>query len=496
MKARGALAGVALATVVEAILVINVIPILRPSGGIFRMLSLFLFFNACALLCYLIGIYPRFVSPLRNVPGPSGGHLFTGQFVPIRLSSPPGAQLSKWMETIPNDGLLRARYVLGADAIIPTNEAMIKSIIHDNAYDYEKQPRVTSMFRQILGGGLLLSEGDDHKAQRKQMASSFQTQVARDLHPLIWAKALELITMLKEEVPKAEFDFSTWCTRVTLDIMGTAGFGKDFESLKKNRHDLIIQDYQALVKPSSNVFVFFMLGVVFDPEIGAHIPGLSAAKEMVRISAHLLGWAQDMSAQRRAELANTRTAELERNKRRDILSLLIRNSNMTDRDIANQALTMMAAGHEATSLTVAWCIYLLGENPIIQEQLRAEIRAHLPSPRGPAGERLTAAMIDPLALLNGVTNETLRLYPTIPVTTRKAVRDTRVGPHEVPAGTTVFISPWAINRSTSIWGEDAEEFIPQRWIDKNGRPSKTAGLKNNYSIMTFLHGPRACIGQE
>jgi cytochrome P450 len=278
--------------------------------------------------------------------------------------------------------------------------------------------------------------------------------------------------------------------------MGTAGFGKDFESLKKNRHDLIIQDYQALVKPSSNVFVFFMLGIVFDPEIGAHIPGLSAAKEMVRISAHLLGWAQDMAAQRRAELANTRTAELERNKRRDILSLLIRNSNLSDRDLADQALTMMAAGHETTSLTVAWCIYLLGENPIIQEQLRAEIRAHLPSPRGPAGERLTAAMIDPLALLNGVTNETLRLYPTIPVTTRKAVRDTRVGRHEVPAGTTVFISPWAINRSTSIWGEDAEEFIPQRWIDKNGRPSKTAGLKNNYSIMTFLHGPRACIGQE
>jgi cytochrome P450 len=496
MKAREAFAGLALATVIEAILVSKAIPFLRPSGGIFRMLSLFFFFNACALLFYLIYIYPQFISPLRNVPGPSGGHLFTGQFVPIRLSSPPGAQLSKWMETIPNDGLLRARYVLGEDAIIPTNEAIIKSIIQDNAYDYEKQPRVTSMFRKVLGGGLLLSEGDDHKAQRKQMASSFQAQVARDQYPMIWAKALELITMLKEEVPKAEFDFSTWCTRVTLDIMGTAGFGKDFESLKKNRYDLFIQDYQALVKPSSNVFVFFMLGIVFDPEIGAHIPGLSAAKEMVRISAHLLSWAQDMSAQRRAELANTRTAELERNKRRDILSLLIRNSSLSDQDLANQAITMMAAGHETTSLTVAWCIYLLGENPIIQEALRAEIRAHLPSPRSPAGERLTAAMIDPLALLNGVTNETLRLYPTIPVTTRRAVRDTRVGPYEVPAGTSVFISPWAINRSTSIWGEDAEEFIPQRWIDKNGRPSKTAGLKNNYNIMTFLHGPRACIGQE
>jgi cytochrome P450 len=62
--------------------------------------------------------------------------------------------------------------------------------------------------------------------------------------------------------------------------------------------------------------------------------------------------------------------------------------------------------------------------------------------------------------------------------------------------TFVILSPWAINRSTKLWGPNAEEFFPERWINADGTANKTGGATSNYSQITFLHGPRSCIGQD
>lgn len=69
-----------------------------------------------------------------------------------------------------------------------------------------------------------------------------------------------------------------------------------------------------------------------------------------------------------------------------------------------------------------------------------------------------------------------------------AVRDTQILGQHVPAGTNVVVSPWAINRSKGIWGPDAEDFRPERWMEEGGP-------KSPLSLITFLHGPRSCIGQ-
>jgi cytochrome P450 len=99
--------------------------------------------------------------------------------------------------------------------------------------------------------------------------------------------------------------------------------------------------------------------------------------------------------------------------------------------------------------------------------------------------------------LNGVCNEVLRLFPTIPITGRDAIRDTTVTGHFIPAGTTLFIVPWAINRLPALWGPDSEEFVPDRWIDKEtGRATMNGGADSNYAFLTFLYGPRACIGER
>jgi cytochrome P450 len=128
--------------------------------------------------------------------------------------------------------------------------------------------------------------------------------------------------------------------------------------------------------------------------------------------------------------------------------------------------------------------------------LREEIRSNIPSGALTNPDIDLGTILESLPLLNGVCNETLRLYPTVPVTTRVSVTETTVLGYKVPKGTRVIMPPWAINRSPELWGPDAEEFIPDRWIDQTtGKPNNSGGAANNYAIMTFLHGPRSCIGQ-
>ena len=109
------------------------------------------------------------------------------------------------------------------------------------------------------------------------------------------------------------------------------------------------------------------------------------------------------------------------------------------------------------------------------------------------------SVLEHLPYLNGIINETLRLYPTVPMTVRVAVRDTTVMGIPVEKGTEFMLSPWLANRYTALWGPDATEFRPERWMDGTEDGTKkvnnTGGVASNYAQMTFLHGPRSCIGQ-
>ena len=202
-----------------------------------------------------------------------------------------------------------------------------------------------------------------------------------------------------------------------------------------------------------------------------------------------------MSKDRRAELSDPKRSVDEKDGRNDILSLLVKSNDFSDHELAHQVLTMMAAGHETTSSTLSWCLFLLAQHPDIQRKLREEIRSTFPSPDYIATASISASAIDALPLLNAVCQETLRLYPTVPVTTREVVKQTRLGNYVLPVGTNVYIIPWAINKATQFWGPDAMKFKPNRWIDADGTSNNTGGATSNYSYMTFLHGPRSCIGQ-
>lgn len=156
--------------------------------------------------------------------------------------------------------------------------------------------------------------------------------------------------------------------------------------------------------------------------------------------------------------------------------------------------------HETTSSAFTWLAYLLATHPDAQRRIREEVRQALPvdPAKDPAVD--IAKVLEGLPYLNGVCNETLRLFPTVPITVRIPKCDTTIIGRPVPQGTEIVIPLWAINRNPKLWGPDAADFKPERWIDVdadgNRKPNNSGGADSNYSLMTFMHGPRSCIGQN
>ena len=108
---------------------------------------------------------------------------------------------------------------------------------------------------------------------------------------------------------------------------------------------------------------------------------------------------------------------------------------------------------------------------------------------------MTSETIEKMPYLNNVCREVLRLFPPAAATMRVAVKDTTICGQYIPEGTTLMISPWAVNGSTELWGSDAGEFNPERW-QPNPSGSSAEVMSTNYQYITFLHGPRSCIGQS
>jgi len=143
-----------------------------------------------------------------------------------------------------------------------------------------------------------------------------------------------------------------------------------------------------------------------------------------------------------------------------------------------------------------WVLAVLAQNPTYQTQLRSELRAHITAEALSNPNADLATTLESLPWLNAICYETMRLFPTVPLTRRIAIRDTEIIGLPVAKGTHFRMPVWWLNRVPALWGPDATLFKPERWIDADsGRPNNHGGAESNFALLTFLHGARSCIGQ-
>jgi cytochrome P450 len=157
---------------------------------------------------------------------------------------------------------------------------------------------------------------------------------------------------------------------------------------------------------------------------------------------------------------------------------------MSPEGFRNEAATLFLAGHETTAATLAWAWYLLSQSPATAARLRAEARAVL----GEGGRAAGHADLPALPYARAVVEETLRLYPPIPMLAREAQRQAVVAGHRIPRGGIVMAVPWLLHRHRRLWTRP-DHFAPERFL-----PGGSAEGRPRHAFIPFSLGPRVCTG--
>jgi cytochrome P450 len=251
------------------------------------------------------------------------------------------------VQSIPNDGLLRFRSFFNEERLIPTSPETLKSVLADNSYDFEKPAGVRKFLSMILGAGLIIVEGDVHKFQRKNVLPSFQLKHLKELYRVFWSKGCELGEAIEAEINEKNHEktqtgeepvveFGDWATRVTLDIIGVAGMGRDFRAIKES-DDELVQAYNSLLEPTIEKSVYFAMNILGPQDLVQKLPW-KQNKELKRVTGNLKRFCLENVQRKKADLkAGGKAGD-------DLLTLLIQSNSFSDQELVDQMLTFLAAG--------------------------------------------------------------------------------------------------------------------------------------------------------
>jgi len=450
-------------------------------------------------------IYPFYFSPLRHLPHPKQTSLLFGQFFRI-IKEPTGLPHREWMEEIENDGLIYYRSIFNMDRIMVTTPKALSEAVTMKSYDLVKPRALTKGLARILGYGVLLTEGQEHKSQRKNLTPAFSYRHIKNLYPVFWEQSRGMILGIDKDIAKKtgeekpkdvkeishEINVDGWTSRATLDIIGVATIGKSFDAIEdpssklyQTYQTLFKQDWQTQLVGLLNLFLpFWFLRVLPIPR------NFKVEKARLYLSKICFEMLEDKRAKISAAKEKDEADETAGGV--DILTVAMQSGGFTDPQIVDQLLTFLAAGHETTATAMTWAVYVLGKFPDVQKKLREELRASdLPDIRDTTAQ-VTPEQVEQIPYLHAVTNEVLRYYCPVPMTIRVAAKDVVLSGQLIPEGTTVITPLIAANHNTKMWSEDPKVFNPERWMGP-GR-ANTGGAESNYSNMSFSHGPRGCIG--
>ncbi|TGO62202.1 hypothetical protein BCON_0021g00150 [Botryotinia convoluta] len=459
-------------------------------------------------------LYPYYFSPLRHLPSPKGGSWWNGQWKRIS-GEPTGQPMLDWIQDVPNDGIIRYLGMLNSERVMVTNAKALSEVLTIKNYDFVKPSTLRIGIGRLLGIGVLLAEGDEHKIQRKNLMPAFAFRHVKNLYSVFWDKSCEGLEAMTKEVKAKEcgdipndvaeekdgndgsvtqpekgvaiVEAMQWASRITLDIIGAAGLGKDFGAIQ-DPDTLLNRTYRTVFKPTRSAQILGFLQLFLPGWFVKRIP-IKRNGEIEEAAETIRSVCRDLIHEKKSKLEKKELTDV------DILSVALESGGFPDENLIDQLMTFLAAGHETTASSMAWAIYLLCAYPEVQSRLREEVRAKLPSPDSDAS--VTSQDIDYMPYLNAVCNEILRYFPPVPLTLREAAVDTTISGQRIPKGTRVMLIPWAINKDEKMWGSSARKFDPDRWMAENGESHNTGGgSSSNYAFLTFLHGPRSCIGQQ
>ena len=405
-----------------------------------------LFLTHFAILLPIFATYRIFLAPHFS----ANSSLPTVQQGPIlaRLFKEPNSiDFLRWIEEIPNDGLIRFHGVLNGERILITTTEGTK-VVHDgDTKDFHRPLAAKAILTRLTGGAIFAAEGREHTAQRKEMTSTFKHRHLKELYPTFWSKTVELVRSLQRHeastTEKSVIEIDDCVSRGTLDAIALAGFGFDFNSIAQPGSELV-RTYRTAFLPGKSAARIRILANIVPIKLLFNLPmkrnrDAKACIQAIRSALYSV-------VQKRQD-----ESSIEKQSRQDILAVMLDSPLFkTNTDlIVSQCMAFLAAGHEASALALGWTLHELSKDHTRQQKLRDEIRANLPSPD--SGVPIEASQIDRLEYLEAVVQESLRKWGPVPRQTRISPRAMEISGHIVPKNTPLVVSFYAMNRMQENW---------------------------------------------
>jgi cytochrome P450 len=373
--------------------------------------------------------------------------------------------IETWPLAVYEEELFRSRFV-NRDTVFVMKPDLIKEVLVDRADAFVRAEAMRRALGPALGNAILTADGADWRWQRRAAAPVFRHERLMGFAPAMIAAAertrdrwLALPSGTVINIAR-EMMLTTFDIIVETMLSGHAGIDVD-------RVEHGITDY--LDSTSWTIALTLLRIPQWMPFPGK--PRAARARDYLRSEILRI-------------VAERRTS---RDAPADLITLLLgardpeTGQAMSDREIADNLLTFITAGHETTALALTWTFYLLSRHPEVEQRVLQEITQV-------AGQRpLEPHHAAELTYTTQVIQEAMRLYPPAPIVVRAAAKDVEVGGTRIPRGTGVYVPIYAVHRHRKLWP------LPDRFDPDRFAP-EAAKARHRYAYLPFGAGPRICIG--
>lgn len=261
-----------------------------------------------------------------------------------------GNPARRWVNSVPNNGLIRYLHFFNRERVLLTSPKALSEVLVTKSYEFEKPSQSRKQLSQLLGNGLIVSEGEDHKQQRKNLQPAFKYHHVRELYPVFWEKAGAMVNAVAAGIKDgtvgtssnsrgAVVDFGEWLTRCTLDIITTAGMGFDVDSIH-NPHTELNTQYKTIFAPTNTRIarVFIVLAQFIPITILRNLP-LKRNTQVRTASASIRSISRSFITSKQSKLSTDPSSTP-----KDILSIALDSGAFTVDNLVDQTMTFLAAG--------------------------------------------------------------------------------------------------------------------------------------------------------
>ncbi|KAK0185513.1 cytochrome P450 [Armillaria mellea] len=424
---------------------------------------------------------------LVNVTGPPSPNFVLGHTLDLERA-PVGTRHKKWArEYGPTYRLLGP---FGETRLIVGDPKGVNHVLQGKNFERNASDRVA--LELFFGRGLFCAEGEEHRKMRKYLNGPFTNQSIQEISHVFFDLAERLKDKWVQDLEGRSlvFDVTSDVHRLTLDAISMTMFMHDLSTSNSDIPSLL---HKITDSPAGN------LSDIILSSFASRFPVI------LRLPSPMKRWCDDLRNSLGSVARNVLLGKETAGMHAKLLNALSENDIAPDVAVA-QIIGVLFAGSETTANVITECLYEMACNPSIQRRLRTElIDFEVATGRKPAHEDLINSS---LPYLDAVTRETMRTKAVLTEISRVAARDeivplqvplkgTNIYEVKVPAGTLIDIPIRdGINCNSLIWGEDADVFNPDRWINPDMLPKSVDWIRAQGHVLTFGDGPKVCLGRS